>query len=455
MGEQLSHIGSAMNNDASNLSVTIFRGRTKSQLKGRADGATDKANSPLKRTSSDSDISVSRRSCSNTSQCGRSRANSRIRVNIDDLMDKSKRTSSEHGPRPNPIGMAFRDDEVQDDHSTFALAEISRNTSFSQSLDIEVELDNENKPKTDTGADKNRLEKERKRELAFLKLRSELDRAHQELRKRDEECKKLSRVRDDLDNEVEDLTASLFEEANKMVFDAKTKQASAEMQLKETSMKLDGVQAEVVALKLLVITSTPSNPGKKGHRRAPSADQICAECETCHSVTDGWQDDSFAIVKSLEEKEVDRLAYRDFVAWLEKHCPLAGHPFLEQLETEDVMPCLRFPNQEMSAEIHKAIITNSLELEAVTGVSKSRRCALTKSPVNCSFRVRVDGNGKWNFISNGSRTRIVAVANLYTYLRYISKGLIRKEVSAMYWEIIRKKGEMALARLGLSRDSYL
>ena len=67
---------------------------------------------------------------------------------------------------------------------------------------------------------------------------------------------------------------------------------------------MDGVQAEVVALKLLVITSTPSNPGKKGHRRAPSADQICAECETCHSVTDGWQDDSFAIVKSLEEKEV-------------------------------------------------------------------------------------------------------------------------------------------------------
>ena len=33
----------------------------------------------------------------------------------------------------------------------------------------------------------------------------------QQLRRRDEECKRLSRVRDDLDNEVEELTASLFQ----------------------------------------------------------------------------------------------------------------------------------------------------------------------------------------------------------------------------------------------------
>ena len=68
---------------------------------------------------------------------------------------------------------------------------------------------------------------------------------------------------------------------------------------------MDGLEAEVAALKVLVITSTPSNPGKKAHRRAPSAGQICTDCETYHSQSDGPRDDDdWAVIDSPNEKEV-------------------------------------------------------------------------------------------------------------------------------------------------------
>ena len=64
----------------------------------------------------------------------------------------------------------------------------------------------------------------------------------------------------------------------------------------------------MAALKMLVITSTPSNPGKKGHRRAPSADQICSECQTYHCEMDGLSvDNQWDVIDSPEEKEVGRL----------------------------------------------------------------------------------------------------------------------------------------------------
>ena len=68
---------------------------------------------------------------------------------------------------------------------------------------------------------------------------------------------------------------------------------------------MDGLEAEVAALKVLVITSTPSNPGKKGHRRAPSADQICSDCHTYHCDIDGpFHDDHWDVLESQDEKEV-------------------------------------------------------------------------------------------------------------------------------------------------------
>ena len=58
----------------------------------------------------------------------------------------------------------------------------------------------------------------------FRKLQDELVALKSALRERDKEVVKLSRLREDLEAEMEDLTASLFEEAHKMVRDAMVKQ---------------------------------------------------------------------------------------------------------------------------------------------------------------------------------------------------------------------------------------
>ena len=50
-----------------------------------------------------------------------------------------------------------------------------------------------------------------------------------------------------------------------MVLAANEKQAAAEKALQEATMKIDVLQAEVAALKTLVITSTPSRPNAHLH----------------------------------------------------------------------------------------------------------------------------------------------------------------------------------------------
>lgn len=60
----------------------------------------------------------------------------------------------------------------------------------------------------------------------------------QELQLKDEECERLSKVREQLEQELEELTASLFEEAHRMVREANMKQAASEKQLKEARGKV-------------------------------------------------------------------------------------------------------------------------------------------------------------------------------------------------------------------------
>ncbi|XP_034501319.1 guanine nucleotide exchange factor for Rab-3A isoform X4 [Ailuropoda melanoleuca] len=96
-------------------------------------------------------------------------------------------------------------------------------------------------------------------------LKEELHKAQKELKLKDEECERLSKVREQLERELEELTASLFEEAHKMVREANMKQAASEKQLKEARGKIDMLQAEVSALKTLVLTSTPASPNRELH----------------------------------------------------------------------------------------------------------------------------------------------------------------------------------------------
>ncbi|XP_043437306.1 guanine nucleotide exchange factor for Rab-3A isoform X2 [Prionailurus bengalensis] len=185
-------------------------------------------------------------------------------------------------------------------------------------------------------------------------LKEELHKAQKELKLKDEECERLSRVREQLERELEELTASLFEEAHKMVRAANMKQAASEKQLKEARGKIDMLQAEVTALKTLVLTSTPASPNRelhpqllsptkagprKGHLRHKSTSStLCpAVCPAAgHTLT-----------PDKEGKEVDTTLFAEFQAWRESPTLDKSCPFLERVYREDVGPCLDFTMQEV------------------------------------------------------------------------------------------------------------
>ncbi|XP_020041731.2 guanine nucleotide exchange factor for Rab-3A isoform X1 [Castor canadensis] len=299
-------------------------------------------------------------------------------------------------------------------------------------------------------------------------LKEELHKAQKELKLKDEECERLVKVREQLEQELEELTASLFEEAHKMVREANMKQAASEKQLKEAWGKIDMLQAEVTALKTLVITSTPASPNRelhpqllsptkagprKGHSRHKSTSNALCPVAACPPA-------GRTLTPDKEGKEVDTTLFTEFQTWrasptLDKTCP-----FLERVYREDVGPCLDFTMQELSALVQSAVEDNTLTIEPVASQTlptlkvasvergSTNTCALSGLARTCRHLIRLGDSESHYYISPSSRARITAVCNFFTYIRYIQQGLVRQDAEPMFWEIMRLRKEMSLAKLG-------
>ncbi|XP_077674267.1 guanine nucleotide exchange factor for Rab-3A isoform X4 [Eretmochelys imbricata] len=305
-------------------------------------------------------------------------------------------------------------------------------------------------------------------------LKEELHRAQKELKLKDEECERLSKVREQLEQELEELTASLFEEAHKMVRDANTKQAASEKQLREARGKIDMLQAEVTALKTLVITSTPSSPNRELHPQLQSPSKTVfrkghGRNKSASSAVVAATSQSLPLESvSNECKEVDSILFAEFQAWKESPTLEKSCSFLERIYREDVGPCLDFTKQELSELVREAVERNTLTIEPVAtqtlpvvkvsamecgGPNGFRsqivtKCALSGLSRACKHRIKLGDSGNYYYISPSCRARITAVCNFFTYIRYIQQGLVRQDVEPMYWEIMRLRREMSMAKLG-------
>ncbi|XP_078798168.1 rab-3A-interacting protein isoform X5 [Oryzias latipes] len=208
------------------------------------------------------------------------------------------------------------------------------------------------------------------REKGYERLKEELAKAQRELLLKDEECERLSKIRDQLGLELEELTASLFQEAHKMVREANVKQANAEKQLKEALGKIDVLQAEVQALKTLVLSSPSSpvgelpsagsggvkTPFRKGHSRNKSTSSAIL----------GTQPDPSATEPIVREcREVDSQLFSEFKAWKEEPTLSRSCCFLERVYREDIYPCLTFSKSELGSAILEAVEQNTLSVEPV------------------------------------------------------------------------------------------
>ncbi|XP_077144077.1 guanine nucleotide exchange factor for Rab-3A isoform X6 [Ranitomeya variabilis] len=295
-------------------------------------------------------------------------------------------------------------------------------------------------------------------------LRDELLKAQKELKLRDEECERLSKVREQLEQELEELTASLFEEAHKMVRDANIKQAASEKQLREAHGKIDMLQAEVTALKTLVITSTPSSPNRDLHPQLQSPSKNALRQGHARNKSTGCAA-AMPLPPSnqpinTEAKEVDTILYSEFMEWKENPTLDKSCLFLSRIYQEDINPCLDFAKKELSEQVLIAVEDNTLSVEPVTqptlpvvkasAVERGgpRKCALSGLSRSCRHRIKLGDSGNYYFISPSCRYRITAVCNFFTYIRYIQQGLVRQDTELIFWEIMRLRREMSSAKLG-------
>nr|XP_046195372.1 rab-3A-interacting protein-like isoform X1 [Oncorhynchus gorbuscha]XP_046195373.1 rab-3A-interacting protein-like isoform X1 [Oncorhynchus gorbuscha] len=305
------------------------------------------------------------------------------------------------------------------------------------------------------------------REKANERLKEELAKAQRDVKLKDEECERLSKVRDQLGQELEELTASLFEEAHKMVREANIKQSTAEKQLKEALNKIDVLQAEVSALKTLVLSTSPTSPChdlpggskapfKKGHGRNKS---------TSSAMLGSGQEVSGAQPIVRDCRELDSLLFSEFKLWKEEPSLERNSSFLERVYREDIYPCLTFYKSELGSAILEAVERNTLSVEPVgfqtLPVVKAsavecggpKKCALSGQTKTCKHRIKFGDSSNYYYVSPFCRYRITSVCNFFTYIRYIHQGLVKlQDAEQMFWEVMQLRKEMSFAKLGYYKE---
>ncbi|CAG9860922.1 unnamed protein product [Phyllotreta striolata] len=381
------------------------------------------------------------------------------------------------------------DDDVDEpditikDHVTRGLYDIStiadkvtidRNSSdssmFSDKFVEELDKDRDSDAKSASGSEWSSTGVVQVGEQSYLRLQNELREANQELRLRDVELNRLNRLQRNVEAELEDLTASLFQEAHNMVREANEKQAAAEKALKESQMKVEVLSAEVAALKTLVLTSTPSSPNphlhpqigngkdesgaKKHHRRSPSDFNLKYGRES--PPAESPVKNSFCLASNIECKdglEVDPVVHKEFLSWREKPVLEKSDPFVRRSYEEDIDLCLDFNNAELGGLVKKAVEAGTILIEFIGDKGKAtfpKMCALLDVPRLCFYRMNIGENDDWYHISQICRNRIIAVCDFLNYLKYIEGGLVKSSSHDVYWEIVRLRRNMCLARLGFA-----
>ncbi|XP_064174740.1 rab-3A-interacting protein-like isoform X3 [Anguilla rostrata] len=264
-------------------------------------------------------------------------------------------------------------------------------------------------------------------------------------------------------------------EAHKMVREANVKQATAEKQLKEALGKIDVLQAEVAALKTLVLSTSPTSPSKelslgpkapfkKGHARNKSTSSAILGSQQELSITQ-------PIVRDC--KEVDTLLFGEFKTWKEEPTLERSCSFLDRVYKEDIYPCLTFSKCELASAILEAVERNTLSVEPVgfqplpvvkasaveCGGPNGRRseivtkCALSGQTKTCKHRIKFGDSSNYYYVSPFCRYRITSVCNFFTYIRYIHQGLVKQQdAEQMFWEVMQLRKEMSFAKLGFYRE---
>jgi len=125
-------------------------------------------------------------------------------------------------------------------------------------------------------------------------------------------------------------------------------------------------------------------------------------------------------------------------------------PFLARIYREDINPSLEFPNTELSVIVREATLNNTLSINPVKDDEElPRNCSLFEQPRLCSHRLTLgDTDTQSYYICPLARNRIASVCDFVTYCRYVTQGLVKSHCNEVYWQIMSRRRNMTIARLG-------
>jgi Rab-3A-interacting protein len=259
-------------------------------------------------------------------------------------------------------------------------------------------------------------------------LLNELQRVKEDLKNKDIEIQRAHEIRQNTDREIEDLTSSLFQSAHSMVEQAKYAQANAEQKFKTANQTIEALVLENTQLKksvselkeiinncrssLFTNLSVQSTYGLYLNEKPQSSiRQLVREKFHKRSSSDLQQSlSSIDISTKSDNNVVDNVLLREFARWEEK--PSIGQDlsaFLYRVYGEDILPCLTFPNADLSSRILKAIEQNDVTMETChmrTIDENMKICSLTGDLCQCNYRIRLGENSEWYPISRLSRNRV-------------------------------------------------
>lgn len=206
-----------------------------------------------------------------------------------------------------------------------------------------------------------------------------------------------------------------------MVNAANVKAAASEKALKEARMQVEVLQAEVEALKTLVLTSTPSQPNAHLHPQLASSlssgnihlqnissspnGQVkgvglkmftrhrrgTSDCDMKYHHIQHQGDSSPSLLSSSPENptrrssdaladpstadgdthgEVDPVLYAELEVWRQNpSLEQDSSPLMKRLFEEDADRCLDFPQHELAARVRRAVQDNAIYIEELAAQS--------------------------------------------------------------------------------------
>jgi hypothetical protein len=134
---------------------------------------------------------------------------------------------------------------------------------------------------------------------------------------------------------------------------------------------------------------------------------------------------------------------------------VVGTAYYRRCLAEDIRPC--FTDAGITAHVDELLAlmaANDLVMESLPAPEQGP-CFLSGADEMLMYRIKAAKEhssdsplGQWQRISGAAYVRMVAVAELHTYLRHLAKGIVRTAEDEVYAELVRHRLLIACARLG-------